>query len=137
MKKLTTEQIRALSQEIVKMISEPFEKEIARLEAENAELRKNAKQIADKELKNEIEQLKERLELSFGEFASKKELAEYEAFCKKHKHPKQWKRGAEYVAGWVSKFPYVVTEAASVGHLVKVVCPICGAEKDLTDISVW
>lgn len=136
MKKLTKEQIGALSQEIFKKISEPFEKEIARLEAENAELRKNAKQIADKELKDEIEQLKKRLELSFGEFSSKKELSEYKKFCKKHKHLEQWK-GTEHVAGWVAKFPYVVEEAASMGHLVKAVCPICGAEKDITDISVW
>lgn len=134
MKKLTKEQIGALSQEIFKRISEPFEKEIARLEAENAELRKNAKQIADKELKGEIEQLKERLELSFGEFSSKKELSEYKKFCKKHKHSKQWKK---HVAGWVDKVPYVAKEAASVGQLVKAVCPICGAEKDITDISVW
>lgn len=134
MKKLTKEQIGALSQEIFKKISEPFEKEIARLEAENAELRKNAKQIADKELKDEIEQLKKRLELSFGEFSSKKELSEYKKFCKKHKHPEQWKK---HVAGWVDKSPYIVEEAVSMGQLVKAVCPICGAEKDLTDISVW
>lgn len=136
MKKLTKEQIRILSQEIFEKISEPFEKEIARLEAENAELRKNAKQIADKELKDEIERLKERLEFSFGEFASKKELSEFKAFCKKHKHSEQMK-GMEHVAGWVAKFPYVVESAASMGHLVKAVCPICGSEKDITDIGVW
>ena len=136
MKKLTNEQIRVLSQEIFEKISEPFEKEIAKLKAENSELRKNAKQIADKELKKEIEQLKERLEFSFGEFASKKELAAYKAFCKKHKHPEQLK-GMEHIAGWVAKFPYVVEESTSMGHIVRAVCPICGSMKDLTDIGAW
>ena len=136
MKKLTKEQIRTLSQEIVEKISEPFLDKISKLEAENAELRKNAKQIADKELKDEIEQLKERLEFSFGEFASKKELAAYKAFCKKHKHPEQLK-GMEHIAGWVAKFPYVVEESTSMGHIVRAVCPICGSMKDLTDINAW
>lgn len=135
-KKVSPQRVHEIAEEIVERISEPFRERIKELEAENKELREKAKGFADKELKKEIEWLKERLDLSFGEFASQKELKAFKEFCKKHKHAEQMK-GMEHVAGWVAKYPYVIEEATGLGHMVKAVCPICGDKKDITDIRCW
>lgn len=125
-----------ISEESIKEIVAPYEARIQTLREQNERLLKNAKKEANRELKDEIKQLKDRLSLSFGEFASQKELKAFKEFCKKHKHAEQMK-GMEHVAGWVARYPYVIEEATGLGHMVKAVCPICGDKKDITDIRCW
>ena len=102
-----------------------------RLVKENSELRANGKEMADKSLKSEIKSLKERLALSYGEFASEKELKAYEQFEEEHMHDRLI---SKYNGG---RAPYLVPTGTGIGTLLKVVCPICGESKDITDLEAW
>ena len=125
-----------LDDEMVKPIVAPYVKRIKQLEKENTKLLKDALNIANAKLKEELEHYRSEMQLVYGKFDSQKEMHAYEAFCKKHKHLEQFK-GQENCAIPVAKAPYVKEEPTSVGIIKKVVCPICGAEKDITDIGTW
>ena len=111
-------------------------KRIRELEKENTKLLKDALNIANTKLKEELARCKEELNLVYGKFDSMKEKHAYEVFCKKHRHQEQMK-GQEMVAIPVVKAPYVMENPTSVGSIKTVVCPICGEKKDITDIGTW
>ena len=125
-----------LDEETVKPIVAPYVKRIKELEKENTKLLKDALNIANAKLKEELEHYRSEMQLVYGKFDSQKEKHAYEAFCKKHRHPEQMK-GQEMVAIPVAKIPYVIEKPTSVGTMKQVVCPICGEKKDITDIGTW
>lgn len=108
-----------------------YEQQNEDLHKTNQRLIDDAKAIVEEDYKKEIETLKERLRLSYGEFASQKELDAYNDFTKRHMHDRL-----------LSKFnggraPYLIPTATGVGTILKVVCPICGESEDITDMEVW
>lgn len=107
------------------------EYQIEQLLKENEQLKKDAKMFVDKKLKDENNSLKRRLSMSIGEFDSKKELKAYEHFCNEHV---KCQLSSKANGG---KIPYVILNGTGIGSCKKVVCQVCGAEKDITDISVW
>ncbi len=117
---------------------EMCEARLTYLETENANLREQVKALeADAEsvvidkLKEKIASLEERLSLSYGEFASKKELKAFKAFEKKHMH----QRATSKIQS--GEAPYIVPHGTGIGTCFTVVCPICGEKKDITDVSCW
>lgn len=97
----------------------------------NQKLHDDAVSIVRAEYEDQIKYLKERLAMSYGEFASQKEKEAYNQFEKEHMHDRQTSR---YNGG---RAPYLIPTGAGIGINLKVVCPICGESKDITDTSVW
>ena len=95
------------------------------------ELETNAKKVMDERLIKEIEELRSRLSMSYGEFSSKKEKDAYEEFVKKHMHDRAT---SKYNGG---RAPYLIPTGVGVGTNLKVKCPICEAVEDITDTEVW
>lgn len=125
--------IRDYIGEIEKYISS-LESEIDYLKVENARLMKDAKGLVDNRLIEENKRLLKQLEMSFGQFDSEKELKAYNAFCEEHRH---LKKEIYKAAGIGHENPYVKMNGNGIGTCKTVVCPICGKEQDITDISVW
>lgn len=92
---------------------------------------KRGQEQANNELKDQIHSLQERLTLSYGEFSSEKEKLAYEQFEKEHMHDRLI---SKYNGG---RAPYLVPTGTGLGVLLKVVCPICGESKDITDVGAW
>ena len=101
------------------------------LGAKNKELHEHALEMANEELKNEIHTLKQQLDLSYGQFASKKEKEAYDEFEKEHMH----ERLTMKIQG--GKAPYLIPTYVGVGTNLEVVCPICGEKKNITDTEAW
>ena len=101
------------------------------LERKNKELHTRALEMANDELKDEIQFLKERLALSYGAFASEKEAQAYDEFSEEHMHDRAT---SKFNGGRV---PYLIPTGTGIGTLLKVVCPICGESKDITDVEAW
>ena len=108
-----------------------YREENERLKRENKEWHTKALEKANDELKDEIQFLQEKLALSYGEFSSEKEKQAYEQFEEEHMHDRLI---SKYNGG---RAPYLVPTGTGIGTLLKVVCPICGKSRDITDISVW
>lgn len=125
-----------LDDETVKPIVAPYVKRIKELEKENEKLLKNAMNVANAKMRDKIKDLEERDRMAYGHFDSNKEKHQYEVFCKKHRHMEQFKR-QESCAVKVARPPYIIEEPNSIGSCKKAVCPICGEEKDITDIGTW
>ena len=111
---------------------------IERLEIQNRDLQfrneillKEAREIANRELLEENMRLKNKLKLSFGQFSSQRELDDFNEFCEEHLHDRTTSKENG------GKNPYVIQEGTGIGLITKVKCPICGEEKDITDIEVW
>lgn len=111
----------------VKYYEEKFEELIKK----NKQLYAEAESIVRKDYEECINNLKEQLSLSYGEFASQKEKEAYNEFEKKHMHDRL---SSKYNGG---RAPYLIPTGTGVGTNLKVVCPICGESKDITDTSVW
>lgn len=97
----------------------------------NKMLEENAKQCADIKLKVENDNLKRRLNLSYGEFSSEKEKEAYKNFTERHMHD----RATSKINS--GKAPYLIPNHTGIGTLLKVKCQICGEEEDITDTEVW
>ena len=97
----------------------------------NQELRDKAIEIVKHQYEDEIAQLKQQLSLSYGEFASQKELDAYRDFEKRHMHNRLTFR---YNGG---RAPYLIPTGTGVGTVLKVVCPICNESEDITDMEAW
>lgn len=108
-----------------------YEKRVEELEEKNKQLYVDAKSVVKKDYEQQINNLEEQLKLSYGEFASQKELENYNNFVKKHMHDREISR---YNGG---RAPYIVPNYTGVGCVKKVVCQICGESEDITDTSVW
>lgn len=108
-----------------------YEERIEELEERNKQLYIDAESIVRKDYEKQINNLKEQLSLSYGEFASRREKEAYDQFEKEHMHDRQTSR---YNGG---RAPYLIPTGTGIGTNLKVVCPICGESKDITDTSVW
>ena len=108
-----------------------YKDEAAKYAKRNKELYDNAAKVANDDLKKEIERLKERLSMSYGEFSSQKEKDAYEDFAKRHMH----ERLTSKIQG--GKAPYLIPTGVGIGIHLEVVCPICGEREDITDTEVW
>ena len=108
-----------------------YEQKSEALHKTNQRLIDDAKAIVERGYKKEIEALKERLRLSYGEFASQKELDAYNDFTNRHMHDRLT---SKYNGG---RAPYLIPTGTGVGTNLKVVCPICGESEDITDTEVW
>ena len=108
-----------------------YEQKNEALSKTNQYLIDDAKAIVERGYKKEIEALKERLRLSYGEFASQKELDAYNDFTNRHMHNRLT---SKYNGG---RAPYLIPTGTGVGTNLKVVCPICGESEDITDTGVW
>ena len=101
------------------------------LQAMCNELREHAQEYVDENLRQENKHLRSRLSLSYGEFASEKEKQAYLDFEKAHTHDRL---SSKYNGG---RAPYLIPTGTGFGTNLKVKCPICGEEKDITDTEVW
>ena len=95
------------------------------------QLHNNTVNEIKEEFKDEINNLEKHLNLSYGEFASQKEKEAYDQFEKEHIHDRL---SSKYNGG---RAPYLIPTGTGIGTNLKVVCPICGESKDITDTSVW
>lgn len=103
-------------------------KEIA---AHNEKLHDDAVSVVRAEYEAEIAHLKERLSMSYGQFASKKEKDAYDDFERRHMH----ERLTMKIQG--GKAPYLIPTGTGIGTHLEVVCPICGEKEDITDLDMW
>lgn len=108
-----------------------YEELVAELRKRNKELYEHAEEIVRKDYEHKINSLEERLRFSYGEFATETELNEYNNFVEEHMHDRETSR---YNGG---RAPYLIPHYGGVGRTLKVVCPICGESKDITDDTVW
>lgn len=87
-----------------------------------------------KEIKNEYaaenELLKQQLKFSISSVASEKELKDYIDFVNTHLMCRQTKATG-------GALPIISQYATGIGICTKLTCPVCGAEQDITDTSVW
>ena len=97
----------------------------------NQELHDQAEELVKKEYEKTIANLKERLRLSYGEFASQKEKDAYNQFVEEHMHDRAT---SKYNSG---RAPYLIPTYTGLGPILKVVCPICGESEDITDMEAW
>lgn len=89
------------------------------------------KQSIQQEYEDEINRLKQKLELSYGHFNSEQEKQAYYDFCKMHNSC----RTANKIN--LGRKPYIISNNNGIGIQYIVVCPICGTSKDITDTEVW
>ena len=108
-----------------------YEELVTELRERNKELYTHAEEIVRKDYEKQINNLKEQLRLSYGEFTSQKELDAYNEFEKEHMHNRETSR---YNGG---RAPYLIPHYGGIGRTLKVVCPICGESKDITDMENW
>lgn len=108
-----------------------YEEKVERLIEKNKQLYANAESIVRKNYEKQINNLEEQLSLSYGEFASQKEKEAYDEFEKEHMYDRLSSR---YNGG---RAPYLIPTGTGIGTILKVVCPICGESKDITDTSMW
>ena len=108
-----------------------YEELVTELRERNKELYEHAEEIVRKDYEKQINNLKEQLRLSYGEFTSQKELDAYNEFEKEHIHDRETSR---YNGG---RAPYLIPHYGGIGRTLKVVCPICGESKDITDMENW
>jgi len=108
-----------------------YEERVEELTKKNKQLYADAESIVRKDYEKQINNLKERLSLSYGEFASQKEKEAYDEFEKEHMHNRL---SSKYNGG---RAPYLIPTGTGAGTNLKVVCPICGESKDITDTSAW
>lgn len=120
--------------EITKQVQdtlEYYQARAERLEEENTRLYVNARAVVEQDVQEEIASLKKRIHLSYGEFASEKELERYWDFTRRHMHNRAESRANG------GKAPYLIPDHTGVGTVLKVKCQICGEEEDITDTEVW
>lgn len=120
--------------ELTKMVSDTiyyYEEANKQLIELNNRLTKNAEQVVRKDYEDQIDYLNERLNLSYGEFASEKELQAYKDFTNRHMH----NRAESKANGGLA--PYIIPNYTGLGCIKKVVCQICGESEDITDTEAW
>ena len=108
-----------------------YEEKVEERKKKNKQLYADAESIVRKDYEKQINNLKEQLSLSYGSFASQKELEAYRDFEKRHMHDRLTSR---YNGG---RTPYLIPTGNGIGTVLKVVCPICNESEDITDIGAW
>lgn len=99
------------------------------LEKQNQRLVEDAKAVIEKQLEQKISNLEARLHRCLTELNSDKEVEMYNEFSKKHA---ECRLHCSYDIR-----PYVKQKGTGIGIISIAVCPICGEEKDITDMEVW
>ena len=120
--------------ELTKMVSDTihyYEEANKQLIELNNHLTENAEQVVREDYEDQIDYLNERLNLSYGEFASEKELQAYKDFTNRHMH----NRAESKANGGLA--PYIIPNYTGLGCIKKVVCQICGESEDITDTEAW
>lgn len=120
--------------ELTKMVSDTihyYEEANKQLIEQNNRLTENAEQVVREDYEEQIDYLNERLNLSYGEFASEKELQAYKDFTNRHMH----NRAESKANGGLA--PYIIPNYTGLGCIKKVVCQICGESEDITDTEAW
>jgi hypothetical protein len=110
---------------------EYYQHTVDALRKTNQRLIDDADAIVEECYKKDIETLKERLRLSYGQFTSQKELDAYNDFTRRHMHDRLT---SKYNGG---RAPYLIPTDTGFGTHLKVVCPICGESEDITDTEAW
>jgi rubrerythrin len=105
--------------------------EIEGLREECKRLKEDAKKIVSQEYEKQIASLEKRLQLSYGEFNSQRELDAYNKFVNEHLIERE-----EHKCNG-GRVPYIIPNHTGIGTIFKVKCPICGEEKDITDSEAW
>jgi len=108
-----------------------YKKDNEKLTHQNKMMHDHAKEVVKHEYEKEIKYLNERLALSYGEFASKKEKDAYDDFERRHMHDRI---ESKYNGG---RAPYLIPTGTGIGTILHVKCPICGAEENITDTEMW
>lgn len=108
-----------------------YREQYQRIAEENRKLKDDAYEFVYKQFRNEMDNLREQLRLSYGSFSSQKEKDRYLQFEKRHMHDR-----AESKANG-GRRPYLIPTGTGIGVILKVVCPICGESEDITDTEVW
>ena len=101
------------------------------LQKRNKELHDDAIKIVNDELRDQIQFLQDRLDMSYGSFASQKEKDAYLNFQERHMHERLTSRAQG------GKCPYLIPTGTGIGTILHVKCPICGEEENITDMEVW
>lgn len=83
------------------------------------------------EYAEENARLREELALSYGSFTYEEEKQRYDEFCKEHV---ECRRNSRISFG---RIPYVIATGTGIGVGYDVVCPVCGAKKDITEVARW
>ena len=120
--------------ELVKIMSDSiewYENRANTLADQNLQLKLDAIDVVRKEYEDRIKYLQSRLDMSYGEFASQKEKDAYDDFEQRHIHERLTMKSQG------GKAPYLIPTGTGVGTHLEVVCPICGAKEDITDLEVW
>ena len=108
-----------------------YEERVEEIAAHNEKLHDDAVGVVRAEYEDQIKYLKDRLAMSYGQFSSQKEKDAYDDFEQRHMHDRLSSR---YNGG---RAPYLIPTGTGIGTNLKVVCPICGESKNITDTSVW
>lgn len=115
----------------VKESIEYYQSQEKRLRKENQKLHDDAMKIVNDELRDQIQFLQDRLDMSYGSFASQKEKDAYLNFQERHMHERTTSRAQG------GKCPYLIPTGTGIGTILYVKCPICGEEEDITDMEAW
>ena len=110
---------------------EYYEESNKRMKEYDKKLKEDAEAIVRKEYEDEIARLKERLRLSYGEFATQKEKDAYDDFEQRHMHQLMESKAQG------GKAPYLIPTGTGIGTHLVVVCPICGERENITDMEAW
>ena len=108
-----------------------YQQQNQQLIEKNTKLHDDAVEIVRNEFIDKIQYLEEERKMSYGHFSSQKEKDAYHDFEKRHMHDRMTSRANG------GKCPYIIPTGAGIGTILKVVCPICGEQEDITDIEVW
>lgn len=117
--------------QIVADTVEYYQNETNRYMIQNKKLTEDAVKVVEKQYEDKINNLKERLSMSYGEFHSKKERSAYSDFVERHMHD----RATSKANG--GRVPYIIPIYTGIGCIKTVVCQICGESEDITDMEVW
>lgn len=102
-----------------------------KVKEENKKLTDNAYLTVYEQVREEMESLREQLQLSYGSFSSQKEKDRYRQFEQKHMHNRLESKANG------GRAPYLIPNGTGIGTILKVVCPICGESEDITDTEAW
>ena len=108
-----------------------YEEKVEELIKRNKQLYTDAEFTVRKDYEKQIASLEEKLQLSYGEFSSQRELDAYNKFVNEHLIERE-----EHKCNG-GRVPYVIPNHTGIGTIFKVKCPICGEEKDITDSEAW
>lgn len=116
---------------LVKDSVEYYKRQASKALAEAAKTREEVRAEITNGYEKENQYLKAELKRSVCILGSDQELISYNQFCSAHE---KCRSSARINSG---KIPYVIQTHNGIGVSSVVVCPICNARQDITDIRNW